>query len=220
MLDRSDSPWYSTLKLYRQTIRDDWDSVFDQLAADVANLKADTEPESATALLQIPGSIGELFDKITILEIKAARIKDSGKLQHFRHELELLRGLQAKYGPSNDEQAYLVTELKSVNEALWDIEDDIRDCERRQDFGEEFISLARSIYKTNDRRAAIKKRNQHPARVNNRRRKEPWGHKVAMEQSLSRGVALDRGMNLAPFRVAIKSRRCSRRKWPRSTTRR
>ena len=157
MLDRSDSPWYSTMKLYRQTIRDDWDSVFDQLAADVANLKADTEAESATALLQIPGSMGELFDKITILEVKAARIKDSGKLQHVRHELELLRGLQAKYGPSNDEQAYLVAELKSVNEALWDIEDDIRDCERRQDFGEEFISLARSVYKTNDRRAAVKK---------------------------------------------------------------
>ncbi len=157
MLDRSDSPWYSTMKLYRQTIRDDWDSVFDQLAADVANLKADTEPESAMALLQIPGSMGELFDKITILEIKAARIKDSGKLQHVRYELELLRSLRAKYGPSNDEQAYLVAELKSINEALWDIEDDIRDCERRQDFGEEFISLARSVYKTNDRRAAIKK---------------------------------------------------------------
>ena len=119
MLDRSDSPWYSTMKLYRQTIRDDWDSVFDQLAADVANLKADTvkgrqtEPESAIAQLQIPGSMGELFDKITIFEIKAAQIKDSGKLQHVRHELELLRGLQAKYGPSNDEQAYLVAELSA-----------------------------------------------------------------------------------------------------------
>ena len=101
--------------------------------------------------------MGEFFDKITILEIKAARIKDSGKLQNVRRELELLRGLQANYAPSNDEQMYLVAELKSVNEALWDIEDDLRDCERRQDFGKEFISLARSVYKTNDRRAAIKK---------------------------------------------------------------
>ncbi len=81
MLDRSDSPWYSTMKIYRQKIWDDWDSLFDQLAADVAKLKAGTETGSATALLQIPGSMGELFDKIAILEIKAARIKDSGKLQ-------------------------------------------------------------------------------------------------------------------------------------------
>ncbi len=70
MLDRSDSPWYSTMKLYRQTIRDDWDSVFDQLAADVANLKADTEPGSATALPQIPGSMGELLDKITTSKLR------------------------------------------------------------------------------------------------------------------------------------------------------
>jgi hypothetical protein len=100
------------------------------------------------ALLQIPGSIGELFDKITILEIKATRIKD---------ELELLRGLRAKSGPSCSKEARLVAELKSVNSALWGIEDKIRDCERRQDFGEDFVSLARSVYKTNDRRATIKK---------------------------------------------------------------
>ena len=156
MLDRSDSPWYPTMRLYRQTIRDDWESVFHQIAADVARLKP-ARTSSPTALVQIPGSIGELFDKITILEIKSARIKDSGKLQNVRHELELLLALKAKYGLSNDDQASLVAELKSVNEALWEIEDDIRDCERRQDFGENFISLARSVYKTNDRRAEIKK---------------------------------------------------------------
>jgi Family of unknown function (DUF6165)/Glycosyltransferase family 9 (heptosyltransferase) len=158
MLDRSDSPWYSTMKLCRQTIRDVWDSVFAQIAADVAKLKANIEPECGTALLCIPGSIGELFDKIAILEIKAARIKDSGGGQHVRHELTLLRGLETNYRTSNDELAYLVAELKSVNVALWDIEDNIRDCERRQDFGEEFVSLARSVYRINDRRAAIKKK--------------------------------------------------------------
>lgn len=157
LLDRPDSHWYPTMKLYRQTIRDDWATVFEQIAADVARLMEGRETESATPPLHIPGSVGELFDKITILEIKAARIDDAAKLAHVRHELSLLRDLQAIYAPSNDEQADLVAELKDVNEALWEAEDDIRECERRHELGEEFISLARSVYKFNDRRAAIKR---------------------------------------------------------------
>jgi hypothetical protein len=110
-----------------------------------------------TAQLNIPGSIGELFDKITILEIKAARIADAEKLQNVKHELALLHVLEAESRVSDAEQMRLVAELKSINEALWEIEDAIRDCERRQDFGEEFVSLARSVYKTNDRRADVKR---------------------------------------------------------------
>ena len=109
-----------------------------------------------TTVLHIPGSIGELFDKITILEIKAARINEPAKLRNVTRELGLLRAIDAQFGSPSADQVLLIAELKRINEKLWDIEDAIRDCERRQDFGAEFISLARSVYKTNDLRAALK----------------------------------------------------------------
>jgi hypothetical protein len=108
------------------------------------------------ALVQIPSSIAELFDKITILEIKATRINDPNKLRNVTHELMLLRTLEEQFCLSGDEHMKLVAELKRVNETLWEIEDAIRGFEVRQDFGSDFIFLARSVYKTNDRRAAIK----------------------------------------------------------------
>lgn len=100
---------------------------------------------------------GELIDKITILQIKDERITDSDKLVNIRHELAALtKTLDAQVKPSN-ELAKLHAELRKVNEIIWDIEDDIRDCESRKDFGEEFIELARGVYHNNDQRAALKK---------------------------------------------------------------
>lgn len=133
---------------------DEADSAVDWIAVAGANHKKMDAP--INSFMRIPGSFGELFDKITILEIKVARIEDTDKVQNVRRELDLLRAIEAKHRSSNDELAELVSELKQVNEDLWDIEDAIRICERRQDFGDEFISLARSVYKTNDRRAALK----------------------------------------------------------------
>ncbi len=104
-------------------------------------------------------SPGELLDKITILRIKAARIGDADKLANVRRELELLEGIWAESGAAAlpelraDEAA-----LESVNAALWDIEDSIRDEEAAQRFGARFVELARAVYITNDERAAIKKR--------------------------------------------------------------
>lgn len=100
---------------------------------------------------------GELIDKITILRIKSERISDDAKLRNIRTELDILQKTQADAVPQSDEMTRLEGELKAVNEALWDIEDDIRDCERAKDFGEEFIRLARAVYITNDKRAALKK---------------------------------------------------------------
>jgi len=108
-------------------------------------------------VLQIPSSVGELFDRITILEIKASRIADPVKLRHVTHELGLLRVLEGQCGSPTADHARLVAELTRINAILWDIEDSIRDCERRQDFGARFIALARSVYKSNDHRAALKK---------------------------------------------------------------
>jgi hypothetical protein len=111
-----------------------------------------------TTTILAPVSAGELIDKITILEIKTARITDSGKLANVQRELSLLTKVRNESLPETDELAHATAELKSVNEQLWMIEDEIRLCERQQDFGPRFIELARAVYKTNDRRAAIKHR--------------------------------------------------------------
>jgi len=100
---------------------------------------------------------GELIDKITILRIKSERIADEAKLKNVRTELGILNDTLAKDVPASDELTRLDAALQAVNEELWEIEDDIRDCERNGDFGEDFIRLARAVYVTNDKRAALKK---------------------------------------------------------------
>jgi hypothetical protein len=100
---------------------------------------------------------GELIDKITILEIKSERIADADKLKNVRVELDVLAAARDAAMAASAELAELTAQLKQVNEALWEIEDAIRDCERGQDFGPKFIELARSVYHSNDRRAALKR---------------------------------------------------------------
>jgi hypothetical protein len=109
------------------------------------------------AIIHIPGSAGELIDKITILAIKERRITEPAKLANVRHELVLLQKLKAQCVPGGAELAVLESELRSVNGLLWDVEDALRAHEVRLDFGTAFIELARQVYKTNDRRAALKK---------------------------------------------------------------
>ncbi len=101
---------------------------------------------------------GELIDKITILEIKRARIGDPDKLANVAHELALLSAARERALPASEALAGMTDELRTTNEALWDIEDRIRACEARAEFGAEFVALAREVYRTNDRRAAIKRR--------------------------------------------------------------
>jgi hypothetical protein len=107
--------------------------------------------------LRVEVSAGELLDKLTILEIKAARIDDPAKRANVERELQVLRAAWAAAPESRVDIAEPLARLKGVNEALWDIEDDIRRKERRQEFDAEFIRLARAVYHTNDRRAAIKR---------------------------------------------------------------
>lgn len=108
-------------------------------------------------VLQVEVSPGELIDKITILEIKAERIADPGKLANVHRELRSLTATREKQLASSPELDGFTAELRRINERLWEIEDDIRDCERNGDFGERFIELARAVYRTNDRRAAAKR---------------------------------------------------------------
>jgi hypothetical protein len=109
-----------------------------------------------TATPMAPVSWGELIDKITILEIKAERLTDAAKRANVVTELTLLSEI-ADAAQQKPEVAALTAQLKTVNEALWEIEDHIRDKEAAQEFDAHFIELARAVYVTNDRRAALKR---------------------------------------------------------------
>lgn len=102
-------------------------------------------------------SPGEAVDKLTILMIKGERISAPEKLANIVRESEVLRAVVQPLTKEDPEVARLMAELKAVNERLWEIEDDIRAQESAQDFGPRFVELARSVYLTNDKRAALKK---------------------------------------------------------------
>lgn len=115
------------------------------------------QPLGGTFGILVPMSPGELIDRITILEIKDRRITAADKRGHVQRELRLLetvRDSEIAPSPRLDE---LTRALRTVNEALWQIEDDLRVCEQRRDFGPRFIGLARSVYHRNDERADLKR---------------------------------------------------------------
>ncbi len=107
--------------------------------------------------MKVEVSAGELLDKLTILEIKKQRINDAAKVANVEREFVVLSKVCAAELPDSPELQALIDGLREVNSRLWVIEDDIRDCERNQDFGDQFISLARSVYRENDERARLKK---------------------------------------------------------------
>ena len=148
--------WYPSLRLFRQRQPGDWDDVMGRVAGALAALPG-AAPAAGQALGPIlaPVSLGELVDKITILQIKEEHLRGDA-LANVRQELSALRltlsGLKLAIDPE------LVDALRQTNERLWRIEDGIREQERRQDFGEGFVELARSVYRENDRRSALKRR--------------------------------------------------------------
>ena len=107
--------------------------------------------------IKVELSYGELLDKITILQIKSERISDKNKLANVNKELNLLNELWQADEKSSVNIAKEIAGLKSINESLWDIEDDIRDKERAKEFDARFIELARAVYVTNDKRANVKR---------------------------------------------------------------
>lgn len=119
-------------------------------AASVADV-----PAPATTPV-VPVSWGELYDKLSILEIKEERLTSERQLANVRKELGVLR--RYRHPDSDEDLADLLADLREVNTLLWDIEDDIREKEREKNFSEDFITLARSVYQQNDRRAGIKRR--------------------------------------------------------------
>ncbi len=163
LMHREDSPWYPSMRLFRQAEKGDWEFVFKRIASSIAADVAEkagqlTGAPRAMTAITIPGAVGELIDKITILEIKESHIGEAAKLENVRRELALLRKLKSECGLCGAQLAEIQAELKSINGLLWNIDKALRGHETRKDFGTTFVSLARQVYKTNDRRTALKKR--------------------------------------------------------------
>ena len=127
--------------------------ITERLAGELAQL---IERRGAPCMVSTPCSLGELIDKITILRIKAERIREPEKLANVRRELNLLERSAREDGASVPPIDLLTDQLAAVNGRLWTIEDELRACEREGDFGPRFVALARSVYCENDTRAAIK----------------------------------------------------------------
>lgn len=152
-LNQEDSPWYPSMRLFRQKEHGNWREVFLRLTA---ALKLECRRPVRLRPITIEVSPGELLDKISILEIKRRRICDPEKRRNVRFELASLQSARRALA-FTPEVARLARELGVVNEALWKIEDEIRRCEQKGDFGADFIRLARSVYLNNDRRARLKR---------------------------------------------------------------
>lgn len=152
--DIETSPWYPTMRLFRQPQPGDWSAVFNRIAEELESLASEL---TAARPPLIPVAPGELLDKISILRIKQQRIDDAEKRRCVSYELAQLDPLQPRPPALADELDRLLDDLMAVNEQLWDIEDEIRLCERAAEFGPRFVELARSVYLTNDRRAAVKR---------------------------------------------------------------
>jgi hypothetical protein len=157
MLNRGDSPWYPSMRLFRQPRKDDWPNVFSQMA-EALRQQLSGKPISASPPILAPLAPGELIDRLSILAIKAQRLTDAAKLKVVQTELDALRQVRDKTIPKSAQIEALAAELLTVNQALWQIEDDIRGADASGDFGPRYVELARSIYRTNDHRSRLKQR--------------------------------------------------------------
>jgi tetratricopeptide (TPR) repeat protein len=160
---RSDSIWYPTARLFRQRARGDWDKVFLDMAEALTHLikkganASTNESLTVSKLPPVEVSWGELLDKISILEIKAGRMRQAASVANVKRELEHLRSVLADFAPLPADIDKERASLRVTNEALWDLEDAVRDCEAKKSFDASFVELARKIYAFNDERAQIKK---------------------------------------------------------------
>lgn len=159
MLGCDHSPWYPSMRLYRQTRPEYWQDVFERMAADLRQLAAAVAapgPARGSPIL-VEISAGELLDKISILEIKAERMANPAKRANVLQELAMLRDVRGRMLPDIEPLARLASLLRQVNEQLWEVEDALRAHEAQGDFGERFVELARSVYRLNDQRADLKR---------------------------------------------------------------
>lgn len=154
LIGREDSPWYPTMRLFRQKTRGDWVDVFARMAGELRSL---VDRKVGHRPIVVEMSPGDLLDRITILEIKSERLSDSVKRRHVHRELANLRAVRDGAIPATEMTSRLAAELSKANRALWQVQDDLRACERQRDFGPRFVELAREVHRQKDRRAAVKR---------------------------------------------------------------
>lgn len=152
LLEGEENPWYPTMRVFRQVRRGVWSDVFAEIYVQLLTLLK----RSVATFPLIPVSWGELIDKMTVLEIREKNISDCYELKNIKNEQLLLNQALEKISVADIELMNLKSTLKIVNQALWDIENQIRKKEADQSFDEQFIELARSVYRLNDERFRIK----------------------------------------------------------------
>jgi hypothetical protein len=159
---RDDTPWYPSMRLFRQKVAGDWSGVVAQVAAAVGKARTApplSRPQCVTPA--VPVAVGELIDKLTILALKEQRLRDPAKRANVERERDALEAMRARLAIESPALARLEAELATINARLWDIEDGKRACEAAGDFGDRFILLARSVYLLNDERARLKRDINH-----------------------------------------------------------
>jgi len=164
MLDRSDTPWYPSMRLFRQPTREAWEPVFDEIAGELRKLiSGNKSPHvaqsggcgSKTPL--VPVSWGEVIDKIAILEVKSERLTSPQALANVSRELAALEGVFRAITHPSSRIGELRANLRAINARLFEIEDALREREALGQFDDKFVELARSVYYSNDERARIKR---------------------------------------------------------------
>jgi tetratricopeptide (TPR) repeat protein len=154
LLDRDNSPWYPTARLFRQTRLGDWDGVFARLA-EALRERAAAGPRVRP--IAIPVSPGELLDRIARLHVRSQHLTDPAELSRVTAQLAELDTLRQEAVPPAPHLDKWAAELQAVHERLGQIEDDLRACERAQDFGPRFVELARAAHAAEERRAALER---------------------------------------------------------------
>jgi tetratricopeptide (TPR) repeat protein len=155
LLEREETPWYPAHRIFRQDRFGDWKGVFERMAAELS----EQVRRRMDGTVMVAVSPGELLDRASILAIKAERFKDAEKRGRARAELaDLVADRTRALACGGPEVERCAAELAKVNERLWEVEDELRRCERDGEFGDRFVVLARSVYRSNDARADLKRR--------------------------------------------------------------
>lgn len=162
---REDSPWYPNTRLFRQRQPGNWATPVQRVRDQLVLLTTAIEPVAQsergqasdfTQMPLLPVSWGEVFDKLTILQIKIERISELSKRVHIERELSEVQSAIGNLARFPAQMPHLIDQLKRINDTLWDVEDALRQVERNQAFDDAFIQLARQVYIKNDRRALLK----------------------------------------------------------------
>lgn len=153
-----DTVWYPKTTLYRQRRAGDWSEPVQNVVADLAAHLGKAAPPRPGTMPLVPMSVGDLIDRITILNLKLAHAPNAEQAIGLIHQADMLRAELVKIGNATPALADLETDLADVNAKLWTIEDRLRAAEAEKEFGDEFVALARSVYILNDKRAALKRK--------------------------------------------------------------